>query len=358
MKCSHAIALILLAAVFLAPSIVAAQAPALNTVSKEDQLIQSSMAVLDEVMRIPADAIPESLLSNARGLVIIPKMIKGSFVIGGRHGRGVLMIRDDQSRWHAPVFISVTGASVGFQAGIQSTDLILVFKTQKSVQGILSGKFTIGADAAFAAGPVGRQAVAATDVQLKAEIYSYSRNRGLSAGVSIDGAKLQPDMTADATYYSQKAPDGSVFVPPAAMQLIERVGTYCGAGPALPVAAVAQPQVAQPYVQTEADLVRDRLSRNAGPLFALLDQQWRAYLALPPEVTAGQGHPSTQAIQKCADHFDRVTTAPQYAPLAARAEFQLIYNDLRHYVSVLSEEGGKLQLPAPPTDDAPAIPAP
>ena len=111
------------------------------------------------------------------------------------------MVRDEQGAWQAPQFVSLTGGSVGWQAGVQATDVILVFKTQKSIQGLMEGKFTLGVDAAAAAGPVGREATAATDATLKAEIYSYSRSRGLFAGVSLDGSALQIEYEANQSYY-------------------------------------------------------------------------------------------------------------------------------------------------------------
>ncbi len=116
-------------------------------------------------MAIPASGIPASLLANAQGIVIIPDLVKGGFVLGVRHGRGIVMVRDERGFWRPPSFVTLTGGSVGWQIGLQVTDIILVFKTRSSVQGLLRGKFTLGADAAAAAGPVGREAAAATDTR-------------------------------------------------------------------------------------------------------------------------------------------------------------------------------------------------
>ena len=157
--------------------------PTAHGQGREEELVRGSIAVLNENMAIPAQAIPQRMLSDAEGVAIIPKVIKGGFVIGARHGRGTLLVRDQNKGWHAPVFVTLTGGSIGWQVGVQSTDVILVFKTRKSIEGILSQKFTLGVDAAAAAGPVGRQASAATDAQFKAEIYSYARSRGLFLGV-------------------------------------------------------------------------------------------------------------------------------------------------------------------------------
>lgn len=158
--------------------------------------------VLQEIQQIPARGIPLTLLQKAEGVAVIPGVIKAGFVIGGRHGRGVLVARDPARSWTFPVFIEITGASIGWQAGAQSTDVVLIFTTRRSVDGFLRGhKITLGADAAIAAGPVGRRAEAGTDTHLSAEILSYSRSRGLFAGVSLGGAKLSVDQQAATAYY-------------------------------------------------------------------------------------------------------------------------------------------------------------
>ncbi len=175
--------------------------------SAQGAVIDLSTGVLREVMNTPGKGIPTKLLADAQGLVIVPDMIKGGFVVGVKHGKGVALVRDANGSWGLPQFVTINGASLGWQAGVQATDLILVFRTQKSVQGLLSGKFTIGADASAAAGPVGRDVQAATDVALKAEILSYSRSRGLFAGVSLDGSSLRME-NADTTLYYQ--PPGGV----------------------------------------------------------------------------------------------------------------------------------------------------
>src|SRR5215470_10981392 len=141
------------------------------------------------------------LLSEAQGVAIIPDVTKIGFIAGVRRGHGVVMVRDAEGEWSLPQFITLTGGSVGWQAGIQGTDVVLVFKTKKGVEGLMRGKFTIGADASVSAGPVGRDAEAATDTQLKAEILSYSRSRGLFAGVSIDGSALEVDQRAHVAFY-------------------------------------------------------------------------------------------------------------------------------------------------------------
>lgn len=170
---------------------------------KEAEKVESATEALEEIMGIPETGIPPSLLRDAHGIAIIPSVIKVGFVLGGRYGRGVLTVRGKDGRWSAPVFVSIAGGSVGWQIGAESTDVILVFKSGKSIDGILNGKFTLGADAAVAAGPVGRRAEAATDEKLKAEIYSYSRNRGLFAGVSLEGSILQIVDESNAAFYGK-----------------------------------------------------------------------------------------------------------------------------------------------------------
>ena len=146
--------------------------PSVKAQPLDSQLVIASRSVLAEMAAAPERAIPQAMLSNASGIAIIPNVLKGGFVIGVRHGRGVLLLRDAHGGWTSPQFISLTGGSFGWQAGIQSTDLILVFKTPSSVQGLMNGKITIGADVAAAAGPVGRNASVATAAPLRAEIYS------------------------------------------------------------------------------------------------------------------------------------------------------------------------------------------
>lgn len=202
--------------------------PAWGQAASPDQIAADARTVLEEIMKIPEQGIPPALLGEARGLVILPGMIKAGFVIGGRYGQGVLLIREQSGGWSRPVVVSMVGGSVGWQIGASSTDVLLVFKTRKGIDDILSGKFTLGADAAVAAGPVGRKVEAATDVQLQAEIYSYSRSRGLFAGVSIEGASLSVDHQANASWYAvqgispQEVVAGRVGKTPASADLLRR----------------------------------------------------------------------------------------------------------------------------------------
>ena len=169
--------------------------------SKEVERIEASIDILEDITAIPEKSIPPALLENAEAIAVIPSVYKAGFVVGGRYGKGVVSVRDDQGTWQNPIFIVLAGGSVGWQIGAQATDLVLVFKKRKNVEAIKQGKFTLGADAAVAAGPVGRKAEAATDIKLESEIYSYSRSRGLFAGISLEGAALQVDTQANQDFY-------------------------------------------------------------------------------------------------------------------------------------------------------------
>lgn len=171
--------------------------------SKELERATTSVAVLREITRSPDKGIPESLLKKAKGIAVIPNLVKAGFVIGARRGKGLLAVKNAQGVWTNPIFITMTGGSIGWQAGVQSSDVILIFRTQRSIDGIVNGKFTLGADAAVAAGPVGRQANASTDAELKAEIYSYARSRGLFAGIALDGTVLGIDYSGNERVYGK-----------------------------------------------------------------------------------------------------------------------------------------------------------
>jgi lipid-binding SYLF domain-containing protein len=170
---------------------------------EENEKVEAAIDVMEKITAIPEEGIPPALLRNAHGLAVIPGVIKAGFVVGGSYGKGVLTVRDAQGRWSPPVFVKLAAGSLGWQIGAQSVDLVLVFKTAKSVEGIVKGTFTLGADAAVAAGPVGRRGEAATDAELKAEILSYSRSRGLFAGVSLEGSSISIDNDANAAFYGK-----------------------------------------------------------------------------------------------------------------------------------------------------------
>jgi lipid-binding SYLF domain-containing protein len=177
--------------------------PAMAVHAEDPPLVRAKNAVtvLNQIMEAPDKSIPLDLLRDAKAIAVIPDMLKVGFVFGGRRGEGLISVKSPDGTWSNPSFITMTGGSVGFQAGVSSTDVVLVFRTQDGVDSIVRGKFTLGADASAAAGPVGRTANASTDGQLKAEIYSYSRSRGLFAGVALDGSALRIDYDANAQVY-------------------------------------------------------------------------------------------------------------------------------------------------------------
>ncbi len=185
---------------------VPAAAPAAkdDDVDKDIQRVQDSIRVLGEMMKEADKSIPKNLLAKSAGIAIIPGVIKAAYIVGGRHGNGILAVRGKDGGWSNPSFIKLTGGSLGLQLGVESADVILLFMTPRSVGNITKGKFTLGADAGLAAGPIGRAAEASTDAQLKAEIYSYSRSRGLFAGLSLQGASLSIDGKANERFYKLK----------------------------------------------------------------------------------------------------------------------------------------------------------
>jgi len=178
---------------------------------QETQRATNAVRVLREVLQAPDRRVPTDMISNAYAVAVIPDVIKAGFVIGGRHGLGLIAVKTENGTWSNPSFITMSGGSIGFQAGVSSTDVILVFRTQRGVDSIVHGKFTLGADASAAAGPVGRTAQASTDAQLKAEIYSYSRARGLFVGASLDGSVIAIDNDANAAVYGEGITPRRIF---------------------------------------------------------------------------------------------------------------------------------------------------
>ncbi len=173
-----------------------------NAATREEKRVADAADVIDQLLRIPEKTIPPTLLSRAYAVAVIPNVVKAAFGLGARRGKGILVVRQDDSSWSNPAFVTLTGGSFGWQIGAQSTDIILVFKTRKGVDGIANGKLTLGADASVAAGPVGRHTGIATDIMFRAEVVSYSRSRGLFAGVAIEGAGVTMDRKANAAFYS------------------------------------------------------------------------------------------------------------------------------------------------------------
>jgi lipid-binding SYLF domain-containing protein len=171
--------------------------------SAEVDRADEATSVLNEIMNIPENAIPEELMSRAHGIAVIPHVVKGAFGIGGQWGKGLMSQRSENGKWSQPAFIEVGGGSFGFQIGVQASDIVLVFTDESGVRGLLKGKVKLGADASATAGPVGRKAEVGTDVLLRSGVFAYSRSKGLFAGVSLDGSVVSIDDDANRRVYGK-----------------------------------------------------------------------------------------------------------------------------------------------------------
>ena len=170
------------------------------------QRLEAARGSYLELLGSPDHSVPEALLEKCSCVAVIPGVIKGALGWGARFGQGVVSCRDSMGAWSPPVFLRLTGGSVGFQIGAQKSDIVLFFMTEKSAPSLINSKFTLGGTASVAAGPAGRSGEASTDLDFNAEIYSYARSKGLFAGVSLEGARLVPDETAITTYYGKAVP--------------------------------------------------------------------------------------------------------------------------------------------------------
>lgn len=231
--------------------------------SKEEQRVADSADVLDQFLRIPEQSIPPAMLARAYAVAVVPGVVRIGFGLGARRGKGILVVRQDDGSWSNPAFITLTGGSLGFQAGVQRTDVVLVFKTRRGVDDIASGKLTLGADASIAAGPVGRSVEGATDIRFQAEIVSYSRARGIFAGVSFAGAGVTMDRRANAAFYSSptmtpekifaSSPNIAPDIANRFVQVLTAQTTRLAKAPgmqALPSPAQAPARESEPSVQT------------------------------------------------------------------------------------------------------------
>jgi SH3 domain-containing YSC84-like protein 1 len=181
-------------------------ATSLYAANKEQKRLENSGTVMQEVMGVP-DNIPQELLEKAECVIVFPSVLKAAFVVGGSYGRGAMVCRTGEhfnGPWGSPAMYALEGASVGFQLGGQATDLVLLVMNERGAASILNSKVKLGADASAAAGPKGRDASADTDLYMRSEILSYSRSRGLFAGVSLEGSTLRPDDDANADIYGRK----------------------------------------------------------------------------------------------------------------------------------------------------------
>lgn len=210
-----------------------------NAGPHEERRLANVTRVLSEAQRMPDFQVPDWLLQRAQGIAVIPDVVKAAIGIGGRGGRGVLVIRDPNGGWSNPSFITLAGGSIGWQAGVQASDIILVFTTRRSVEGITGGKVTLGADASVAAGPIGRSVSGGTDATFSAEVYSYSRAKGLFGGISIDGSVIAIDRRSNETYYGKSGVlaseifSGATPPPPPSAQTVRTAIQRLGSGVAI-----------------------------------------------------------------------------------------------------------------------------
>lgn len=229
-------------------------AVAASAVARERQeaRLLTATQVVNELLQAPDNNIPGWLLERAHAVAVIPSVIKVGLIGGGRRGKGVLVVRKDDGAWSNPIFVNLTGGSFGFQFGVQSTDVVLVFTSRQSIEGIVGGKVTLGADASVAAGPVGRQSSAATDIGLTAQVYSYSRASGLFAGVALDGSALTIDHRSNEEFYGRRGVLASEIIsndaptaPAPAQEFIAAVQRSTG-GAQPRASASSQPQAPTP----------------------------------------------------------------------------------------------------------------
>jgi lipid-binding SYLF domain-containing protein len=290
-----------------------------------NQLVIDAANVLSQSVAMPS-GLPQKMLADAEGIAIVPNMVRGAFVVGVERGRGVLLTRGADRAWQAPRMIVITGGSLGYQVGVQSTDLILVFRTPQSVANVMRGTLKVGVDASAAAGPVGRQATAATDLPLQAEILSYSRARGAFVGASIDGSSISFDQATDAMYYQ---PPGTI--PASATQLVQLISTLSRGGATQPppaqLVATTSP-VPTPQGPNALEATRQKLDSASRQLAASLDEQWKRYLALPAEVYIPNHVPNIDAIQDALIRYEIVARQPQYAALTNYPAFQATLKEL------------------------------
>ena len=187
--------------------------PLIAQKSAEDDVkrIKDAATVLDEIMGAADKSIPRAVLEKAEGVAVFPSLLKGGIGIGAQRGHGILSVRDKKNGgWSSPAFLTVTGGSVGAQFGLQSIDLVLIINNQRGLEQLVKNQFKVGADAGVAAGPVGRDASASTDIQMRAQILSYSRSRGLFAGVTINGSTIRQDRDANERFYGTAFRTGQI----------------------------------------------------------------------------------------------------------------------------------------------------
>ena len=192
------IAPIFLSVIFMCAFVIPAKSQ-----DKQEDKIDATTKVLQDFSKMK-ESIPSELLKVTEGIIVVPKLINAGFVLAGKRGKGLAMVKLSDGSWSNPVFVTLTGGSVGFQAGVQSVDLVLIFKSRETLENIGKGSFTLGGDISVTAGPVGRNSTASTDYKLEAEVYSYSRSKGLFAGISLAGSAISIDAKANESFYGNE----------------------------------------------------------------------------------------------------------------------------------------------------------
>ncbi len=229
-----ALSSLLVAALIGLPALLNSSSVRADDKTKDEGRLENAGVVMKEILDIPDD-IPQSLIDKADCIIVMPSVLKAAFGVGGSYGRGAMTCRSGdnfQGPWGAPTMMALEGASIGFQLGGQATDFVLLVMNQRGASSILSSKVKLGADAAAAAGPVGRDAAASTDVTMRAEVLTYSRSRGLFAGISLEGSTLRPDNDANERIYGKQidakeiALHGAVPIPPSATVLISTLNKH------------------------------------------------------------------------------------------------------------------------------------
>jgi len=324
---------------------------------REDSILTESSRCLNEIMAIPGKAIPSFLFEKAEGIAIFPGLVRGGFFVGAQHGKGVLVVKNDEGLWEAPRFIKLTGGSLGFQAGIQSADIILIFCTRRSIHAAVKGQFTIGADASAAAGPVGRQASASTNVTLSSEIYSYSRSRGLFLGVAVDGCVLDVEDETSQKYYANGISESArqltqltqSYVENAIRSESENQSSVQQNSDSIEYSAQILSDAPSPLESGTADnsaisekeAARQLLVSAHAAFMKILDPEWQRWLALPPEVLSpvssewssqNSSGPSAELLT-LNERLQRLSEDPKYAQLVSRTEFTQVKILLEQYIA-------------------------
>lgn len=177
---------------------------------KEEDKVAAAAKVIKDFTTMK-ESIPSELLKITKGIIVVPKLINAGFVVAGKRGKGIAMVKNSDGTWSDPTFVTITGGSIGFQVGVQSIDLVLVFKNRETLENIGKGTFTLGGDISVTAGPIGRNSSATTDYKLEAEVYSYSRSKGIFAGISLSGSALDVDAKANKKFYGEDQSAEDIF---------------------------------------------------------------------------------------------------------------------------------------------------